>query len=422
MPLLRAALGAALIIASAAGHAESILIRNARVHTVAAAGTLEATDVLISGEKIAAVGKDLAVPAGARVINARGRPMTPGLFGGLTRTGVIEIGLEPTADDDSIALGGMRPEFDLALAYNPSATAVGVNRADGVTFVTLAPSPGGIGGPLGSGSILAGQGALFRLDGRDQPEGPGNRAMFIEFGGDSAGLAGGSRAAQFMLLHQAFVEARTPAQMMAHDERLLTVTGRQVLADYLKNQRLFVINVDRAVDIRRLIAFAREEGFRFAVSHGDEAWRVARELAAAKVAVILDPLDDLPENFDKVGASLQNAARLAKAGVPIAFSIGERTPYGPGKQRQTAGNAVAHGLDWDVALAAITRTPAEIFGVADRIGSIEIGKQADLVLWSGDPLEVTTLAEQVIIAGKAMPTRSRQTELRDRYMERLKLR
>jgi imidazolonepropionase-like amidohydrolase len=147
---------------------------------------------------------------------------------------------------------------------------------------------------------------------------------------------------------------------------------------------------------------------------------VAPQLAAAKVPVILDPLENLPANFDGVGATLENAARLDKAGVRIAFSFGDSESHNIRKIRQAAGIAVAHGLPWQAGLAAITRVPAEIFGVADRVGSIETGRLANLVVWSGDPLEVTSVAEQVFIGGKLEPPTSRQTELRDRYLERLR--
>jgi imidazolonepropionase-like amidohydrolase len=141
---------------------------------------------------------------------------------------------------------------------------------------------------------------------------------------------------------------------------------------------------------------------------------VAHELAAAGVPVILNPLDDRPENFDRLAASLDNAARLHQAGVRIAFTAAD-TQYAR-IIRQLAGNAVAHGLPRDVAFAAITSTPADIFGVAAMRGRIVAGHRGDLVLWSTDPLEVTTLADRVWIDGRAIELRSRQTELRDRYL------
>jgi imidazolonepropionase-like amidohydrolase len=223
-----------------------------------------------------------------------------------------------------------------------------------------------------------------------------------------------------MLLQQAVTEVRTPKLLLANDVRLLTPQGRQALQGYLGGSGRVVFDVERASDIRHVIAFAQREHLKVAVRGATEAWRLGSELAAAGVPVILDPLDDLPESFDSVGATLENAARLERAGVKIAFSFNDPQPHNIRKLRQGAGIAVAHGLPFEGALAALTRNPAEIFGVADRNGVIERGRPADLVLWSGDPLEVTTLADAVFIQGVQQPMRSRQTELRDRYLPKLR--
>jgi hypothetical protein len=400
---------------SVAAHS-TVLIRDAAVHTLSSAGVLEHTDVLIADGKIADIGRGLHAPAGAEVIEAGGRPVTPGLFGGLGHLGIEEIGLEPTAADYSLKLGGMRPEFDVTPAFNPESVVLGVNRLGGVTFAMLSPSAEA-GEKGGGGTIIAGQGSIALLNGTVVPDA---RALFIDVGGDANALSGGSRAAQFMLLQQAFTEVRSPKLLLMNDQRLLTPAGRQALLDFIGGAGPFVFDVDRASDIRQVIAFAQREKLRVAVKGGTEAWRVAPELAAAKIPVILNPLDDLPENFDSVGATLENAARLNRAGVTIAFSFDDPLPHNIRKLRQAAGIAVAHGLPWEVALAALTRNPAEIFGVADRNGSLERGRPADLVLWSGDPLEVTTLADRVFIEGAAQPMRSRQTELRDRYLQKLR--
>jgi imidazolonepropionase-like amidohydrolase len=166
------------------------------------------------------------------------------------------------------------------------------------------------------------------------------------------------------------------------------------------------------------VSFAERAGIKPVILGGDEAWLVAKDLAKANVPVILNPLNDLPIDFDRLASTLENAARLQRAGVRIAFSSGD-TPQAR-LVRQLAGNAVAHGLPWEAALAAITSTPAEIFGVGATHGHIAVGQSADLVLWSGDPLELSTLAEQVWIAGRPMEMKSRQTELRDRYVEKVK--
>jgi hypothetical protein len=409
--MLSAAAVAALC-ATAQGAAQDVLIRDATVHTAGARGTIEHGDVLVRNGRIAAVGNRLMVPAGATVVDAHGRPLTPGLFGGVAAVGLEEVSAVDTTVDDAQAFGGdgqppqMRPEFDVTLAYNPDSILLPVARYDGITFAALpAVSTGG-------GSLLAGQGGVVRLDGRSDPM--SGRQLYVTFGVNAEGLGGQSRAAQLMLLEQAVREARgqTPYDS---PHALLTPTGREALAKFLAGGRV-LFNVDRAADIRQVLAFARRHNLRAAIVGGAEAWRVSDLLAAGKVPVLLDPLLNLPNSYDQLGARLDNAALLAKAGVPVSFAQGDSGAHYARKIRQCAGNAVAHGLPWDTALAGLTRVPADVFGVADRVGRIEPGLVADLVLWDGDPLEVTTLADQVWMGGNAMPMRSRQTELMERYL------
>jgi imidazolonepropionase-like amidohydrolase len=243
-----------------------------------------------------------------------------------------------------------------------------------------------------------------------------SRSLFVNLGGAMNALSDGSRAGQWMLLEQAIREARNPS---ADDPRaLLHPIGREALARYLAGGRV-VFHVARASEIRRAVAFAKRHGMKPVIAGGAEAWVVASELARDNVPVLLDALENLPSSFDSIGSRLDNAALLDRAGVRIAFTqFGES--HNARKIRQLAGNAVAHGLSKDTALAALTARPAEIFGIGAERGRIARGQVADLVLWNGDPLEVTTLAEQVWIAGRVVEMRSRQSELRDRYLERLR--
>jgi len=390
-----------------AATAQDLLIRNARVHTVTERGTLERADVLVRNGRIAALGTGLAA-AGATVIDAAGRPLTPGLFGGITALGVVEVSLEKsTVDNDPHAAerdkaAEPRPEFDVTLSFNPDSAVIGVNRVEGITHAMIAP------GAVSGDTVIAGQGAVARLDGRADAMVTPSRTLFANLN------AGVSRAGQFMQLEQATREAKPTPQMRDADFRLLTPTGREVLARYLSGGRI-VFSVDRATDIRQVLAFAQKQGTRPVILGGAQAWQVAGPLAQARVPVVLDPLVDLPDSFDQLGATLENAARLHKAGVRIAFTNLNDGTHNARKVRQAAGVAVAHGLPWDAALAALTANPAEIFGVGTEFGRIAPGYVADLVLWSGDPFEVTTVAEQVWIDGRAQSMRSRQTELRDRY-------
>jgi len=177
-----------------------------------------------------------------------------------------------------------------------------------------------------------------------------------------------------------------------------------------------VVQVDRAADIGQLLRWATREKLKIAIAGGAEAWRLAPQLAQAGVPVFVDALGNLPSSFDQLGATLENAARLRAAGVQVSFAQREDASHNARKMRQLAGNAVANGLPWQDGLAGLTRVPAQVLGVGDRIGTIEVGKLADLVLWDGDPLDVGHYAEQVWLGGRAMPMRSRQTDLRDRYL------
>jgi imidazolonepropionase-like amidohydrolase len=391
--------------------AQDFLIRGATVHTSSAKGTLKNTDVLVRGGLIAAIGSDAAAP-GVTVIDAKGRDLTTGLFGGLTDIGLEEIAEENQTIDSTLNLKApaweqqWRPELDVTLAYNPRSIVIPVTRVEGVTWTVLTPIAGD--------SIIGGQGAAVTLDGRYDAVLAGSRSLFVQMGAQGASVAGGTRAAEYMLFEQAIREARATGPVA--QGALLHAAGKETLARYLAGGRV-VFQVDRAADILEVVEFAQRSGMKPVILGGDEAWLVAKDLAKANVPVILDPLDDLPADYDRLASSLENAARLHNAGVRIAFSSGD-TPQAR-LTRQLAGNAVAHGLPWDAALAAITSTPAEIFGLATR-GRIAVGQVADLVLWSGDPLEVSTLADQVWIAGRPIDMRSRQTELRDRYAEKVK--
>jgi imidazolonepropionase-like amidohydrolase len=394
--------------------AEDVLIRGSTVHTVSAKGSLKDTDVLVHDGIIVAIGHPATLPEGITVIDAQGKELTPGLFGGLTDTGLQEIEAEPETVDATLNMKApaweqqWRPELDVSQAYNPHSFVVPVTRVEGVTWTVLAPGSGD--------SIIGGQGAAVTLDGRYDAVLAGSHSLFVQMGSDGARRTGGTRAAQYMLLDQAVREARaggSPAQ-----GSLLHAAGKEALTRYLNGGRV-VFQVDRAADILGVLRFAQHSGIKAVIAGGDEAWMVAKELVKANVPVIMDPLNDLPIDFDHLGASLESAARLQRAGVRIAFSGGD-TPQAR-LVRQLAGNAVAHGLPWESALAAITANPAEIFGLGATRGRIAEGQVADLVLWNGDPLEVSTLAEQVWIAGHAIDMKSRQTELRDRYLEKVKI-
>ncbi len=382
--------------------AETLLIQDAEVHTLGSKGIMERADILVADGVIKSIGSDLRAPEGARVIEADGRPVTPGLWAGISGIGTAEVsGVEQSVDSTN-AIESMHPEFDVSLAYNPNSTLVPVARVEGHTFTTLGTGMGG--------SIIGGQGRVVALDGGFDSF-HGGYVLYISLGRSASGKTGGSRAAQWLLLNQAVEETvRPPAR---GEEALLTRAGRQTLERYA-NGGTVVFSVNRASDILQTLQFAEDRKIVPVIYGGAEAWMVAEQLAAARAPVILNPLQNLPSNFDTLGSRLDNAALLNARGVTVAFGGGES--HNARKLRQMAGNAASYGLPRETALAALTINPARIFGVARTFGSLEEGKRADLVLWSGDPLEVTTVADLVITNGEVDSMESRQTKLRDRYL------
>ncbi len=410
---MRAPLLVAALCACGSVAAQDLLVRNAKVHTAGARGTLENTDVLVQGGVVRSIGSGLSAPAGATVIDANGRPLTPAFFGGITGIGIEEVSGEEATNDATLALGEnakdmvVRPEFDVTFAYNPDSIVIPVARVEGIGFTLLSA------GSSAGGSIIGGQGGVVRLDGSPDPIGP--RTLFLSLGSGASGLTGTSRAGQWMLLDQLVDEVRGRIAPDSNNA-LLTPSGRATLSRYFSGNGRVVVRVERAADIRQLLRWSQRHGVKVAIAGGAEAWRLAPELARADVPVLVDPLVNLPGNFDQLGATLENAARLRAAGVRVGFTQSGDASHQARKMRQLAGNAVANGLPWEDGLAGLTRVPAEAFGVSDRIGTIEVGKRADLVLWNGDPLDVAYVAEQVWLDGRAIPMRSRQTELRDRYL------
>ena len=396
-----------LIAMAFSAQAQNVLIRNATVHTAGSQGTLKDTDVLVQNGKITAIGKNLPNPTNIASIEAQGKSLTPGLFAGINDIGLEEISAENSSVDSNFSLktgdSGLierfRPEFDVTRAYNPRSSLLAVARVGGMSFTALGTD----------GTLLPGQGGVMRLDGSYEPL---RKIPYIVVGNSKLNQSGSTRAAQFMLLEQAFAEAKAP---VPGDDRVLTAAGRNALNSAQLGSRFFVY-VNREADIRQVLIMARKTGIRVALVGAAEAWRMADELAAAKVPVFIDAMDNLPGSFEQLGATDENAARLQRAGVSVSFINSNDASHNARKVRQIAGNAVANGLPWEAGLAGITSAPAKALGVDGQIGSIEVGKTADLVLWTGDPLDVSSTAEVMWLAGKNTPLVSRQTRLRDRYL------
>jgi imidazolonepropionase-like amidohydrolase len=420
---INAATALVALLAALGAQARVTAITGATVHTAGPDGTLENATVVIEDGRVRAVGTGLAVPDGAESIDARGKVVTPGLMTPLGQIGLVEVdGVLETVD--FIQRGDrFTASFDVADAYNPNSTLVAINRVAGITYAVLSPESTAEPDGLGHQSrVLSGLVSVVHLGGDDAflDRGVG---IYAQLGEAGSGGAAGSRAAALMILRTALEDARDYAEhQAAFDERRrrdysISRADLEALQPVLEGERRLLVDVHRASDISAALKLAADFGLELVVVGGAEAWMVAEALAAAGVPVILDSMTNLPQRFDRLNARLDSAALLARAGV--RFAIGgdsSNQNHNARNVTQAAGIAVANGLSWTAALAAITLEPARIYGLADEIGSIETGKRADLVIWSGDPLELRTNAEQVFIGGRAVDMRSRQTLLRDRYL------
>jgi imidazolonepropionase-like amidohydrolase len=408
-------LAAALLVIVAPAAAETVLIQNGRVVTNGAAGIIESGDVLIVDGRISAVGAEIAAPRGARVIDAQGRYVTPGAFAAMSEVGLNEISGSGAPNDADIEGELAAAAADAGRAFNPGVTAVAVTRMEGVTRAAIAPSE--------TPSMFGGRGALVALGGRADSVFRANAFMVVELGETGATRTGSSRASLWPAFEAALRDAREyPGRYRSgQGGAVLNELDAEALAPFARGHGMFLVRVESAADIRRLIAFKRANpSLWFAIHGGAEAWQVADELARAQIAVILDPLSNLPDRFERLSARLDNAALLHRAGVRIAIAPqpGSIDAHQARLALQLAGNAVANGLDWNDAFAAVTRGPAEVFGVGEQLGRLERGYFADVVIWDGDPLEVMSAPVAVFIEGAEQPLVSRQTRLRDRYRPR----
>jgi imidazolonepropionase-like amidohydrolase len=404
-------------LSASAMSAETIAITGGRVVTLGPAGTIEGGTVVIQDGRITAVGRDAAVPAGARRIDATGKVVTPGLMDSLSRLGLVEVNAVEGTRDARTESDTVTAAFDVVEGLNPRSILIPVNRVEGLTRAVVAPSPGK--------SLIAGQGALIHLGG---PEGgPASYvvkprvAMFGVLGEGGMSFGGGSRAVAMLRLREALADARDYAKnRQAYDqgerrEYSLSRLDLEALQPVVRGEMTLVLAVNRASDIEAALRLAKEEKLRIMLAGAAEAWVVADQIAAAKVPVLISPIENLPVSFESLGSTLENAARLHRAGVTFAFMTGDA--HNSRNIRQQAGIAVANGLPWDVSLAAMTSIPARLWGIADHYGTLEPGKDADVVVWDGDPLELTSFPEAIFIRGVQMPMDSRQLDLRDRYKD-----
>jgi imidazolonepropionase-like amidohydrolase len=448
--VIRSVIAVLLVAAASPLAAQTIAITGGTVALGDGSGPIPGGTVVIRNGRITAAGSHVSIPPGAQVVDARGKWVSPGIVAGFSRIGLTEIDLGGDGTTDDKADGGpFGAAIDVAPAVNPTNSTIAVNRADGVTRAVVAPNA--------AKSIFAGQGAVIDLGADMEPITRARLFQFVEFGEAGADTAGGSRASAYVLFRNALKEAselrryapsisssrntegslppevRNPNESREYgpdarrsEDVMLTRFDAAALVPVLQGRQYLVIHVERARDILNVIKLKRDYPLlKLVIVGASEGWLVADKLAASRIPVIASAVNDLPASFEQLAATQSNVGRMRDAGVQVAIGmIDDNDTRYLFNERQYAGNLVsltnvpgATGVRWGEALAMITSRPAEVLGMGREIGSLAPGRRGDVVIWTGDPLEVTSNAEAVFIDGVQQPMETRQTKLRERYKD-----
>ncbi len=419
---MKALLLVAAVLIAAPVFAETVAITGGTVAIGDGSAPAPGTVVVRDG-RIVAAGAGVAVPAGARVIDASGKWVAAGIVAGFSRVGLVEVDAVDPTNDASGRATVFNASLDVVNGLNPRVPAIAINRARGVTRAVVAPDA--------SGSMFGGQGAVIDLAGDTDLVTRARAFQFVEFGETGARIAGGSRPASHAMFRNMLAEARDFARNPAtYDGRskdsMLQRRDAEALHPVIDGRMPLMIHVEGGPDILKILALKTEfPALRLVLVGATEGWTVARQIAAAGVPVIASALNDLPASFEQLAATQSNIGRMKAAGVQVSVgTIDDDDPRMPIRTSQYAGNLVAltkvpgaSGLDWASAFAAITSKPAEALGMGGEIGSLRPGRRADVVIWSGDPLELSSGVERVWIDGTEQSLVTRQTRLRDRYLK-----
>lgn len=414
---------AAAMSAALPAAAQTVAVTNARLVIGDGSAPVDGGTVVVRDGRVVAAGAGVAVPAGIPVVDAGGRWVTPGLFAGFSRVGIVEVDGVSETDDSAAAGSPFNAAIDVAPAVNPKTSAVVLNRAEGITRAVVAPEA--------RGSIFAGQGAVIDL-GADMDAVTRPRAFqFMVYGEEGGRRAGGSRPAAIAMLRNILFEVRDYARAPAGfadrgKDALLTRADAQALVPVVTGQVPLLVHVERASDILVVLGLKRDvPALKLVLVGATEGWTVAQQIAAAKVPVLATALADLPASFEQLAATQSNIGRMQAAGVSVAIGmINDDEARQARLIKQYAGNLVAltkvpgaSGLDWARAFATISSGPAEALGMAAEFGSLRPGRRGDVVMWDGDPLEIGTAAVKVFIDGVEQPLETRQDQLRRRYFD-----
>ena len=425
---------AALSMAAPAVAQETVAIVGGRILT--GTSVIESGTVVLRDGKIVSVGSG-AAPAGARVINAAGKIVAPGFVAVDSGLAGTEVGSVRGTNDLRNSANTLSAAFDVSYGLDPWSFTLPVARLGGITRAVVVPQhPGSSGGHVheedtaGAGDggfqtpgLFAGQAAIINLGQGSNILVKPRVAMVAPFGEAGAAVAGGARGAQFVLFKETLSEVRLYARNKSAYERAslrnlsLSRADLEALIPVANGALPLIVTVHRASDIQQVLRLAREEGIKIILDGAEEGWLVAGEIAAANVPVLLNPISNLPSDFEVRAARMENAAALNAAGVVIAIKGNEGSTHRAREARYNAGNAVSHGLPYSAAIAALTVNPARIFGMAGQFGQIAPGAAGDVVIWSGDPLEPLSQPSAIFVNGVEQPLTSRPLLLRDRYLQ-----
>ncbi len=385
---------------------EELLLKNAKIHTATDKGTIEKADILIRDGIIVKIGKNI-VSYRAVEKDLSGKVISPGLIAPQTQLGIVEIELIPETRDDRSDIYSAGLSIDSA--FNPSSTLIPYNLTGGVTLSLTSPSSSG---------LFSGLTSVFSLSGSlEESLVSSNIAL-------SANISGGedSMAAKILLLEDSLDLSSLVLSSYKGDLKYdrsvpedVNYSNRDLVAlkKVINKEIPLVVRANRASDILALIKLAERRDINLIINGAEEGWRVSRQLAEAEIPVILQPIDNIPNSFNELGSRLDNASLLHESGVKIL--IGSHETHNAYLSRQGAGIAVSYGLPWEEALKGLTKNIAEVFKLEKR-GSLQPGYIADIVIWSGDPLEVTSFVEQVYLSGESVPTKNRSMRLKERYI------
>jgi imidazolonepropionase-like amidohydrolase len=409
------AVAAAAIVSSPVA-AQTVAITGAKVYPVSSAPIENAT-VLMRDGKIVAVGANVTIPADAQRIDAAGKWVTPGLVNAATQIGVNEVGqVRDTRDDAARGKDNIAAAFSIWDGINSNSVLIAPARREGVTTVGVLPS---------GGQLISGQAAMLNLV-EGMPSDMVIRApiaMLAEIGQtDAAGV--GARGELIVRLRELIEDTRAFMRNRAAYERAETrdyAASRldlQAMIPVVEGKLPLLIAADKATDIDAALHFAKDNNLKIIIGGGAEAWMVADKLAAAKVPVLTGAMNNIPGSFEQLNSRQENPSLLRRAGVQVVLignGGGDEEVFNVRNIKQEAGNAVAYGMSWDDALRAVTLAPAEVFGVTDRVGSLQPGRDANVVIWSGDPFEFSTVVEHVFVRGREYTAPDRQQLLTERY-------